>query len=88
MNHIEEHILELYVLGAPEAQDRARDIEEHLNVCAGCRELHGEITAYHHEVGVIAEELARKASEAIVVRAEGAEPALRADPAGGRQSPS
>ena len=39
MTHIDEHILELYVLGAEEVTSQKESIRAHLSVCAGCREM-------------------------------------------------
>lgn len=39
MRHFDEYILELYVLGAPEAADQAQEIKAHLDECYGCRAI-------------------------------------------------
>ena len=39
MRHIEEHTLELYVLGAASVADRRPEIAAHLKACEGCRAL-------------------------------------------------
>lgn len=49
MQHIEEHILELFVLQAKEVQDRREDIQDHLNRCHGCRTLAEAIASFYHD---------------------------------------
>ena len=39
MQHIEEHILELYVLNSDKVSSHRAEIEAHLRVCHGCRDL-------------------------------------------------
>lgn len=50
MLHVDEHTLELYALGAPEAQPRRAEITSHLSECAGCRDLVAEMTRFHAEL--------------------------------------
>src|SRR5208283_3980268 len=46
MKHLDEHMIELYVLGDNKAKDQ-RSIERHLRRCAGCRELEQQIRALY-----------------------------------------
>jgi hypothetical protein len=39
MEHIDQHILELFVLGSEKVQSRRAEIESHLEECYGCRSL-------------------------------------------------
>ncbi len=48
--HLEEGILALYVLKAREVSERRGEIAAHLEHCAGCAQLHQEITEYYAEV--------------------------------------
>ena len=47
MTHIDEHILELYVLGSEKVKSQRRELEEHLLVCHGCRELVEKILRFY-----------------------------------------
>ncbi len=49
MKHIEEHILELYLLGDKSVQSQKREIEAHLKVCAGCQGLVERMTSFYAE---------------------------------------
>ena len=49
MEHVEEHILELYVLGSREVEGRRTEIRTHLETCAGCRSLAEEIASFYAE---------------------------------------
>jgi len=51
MQHIDEHILELYVLNAEEIAARRAEIEAHLGECNGCRALVDEITRFYEDLG-------------------------------------
>jgi hypothetical protein len=51
VKHIDEHILELLVLGDAAARKRERQIAKHLSECIGCRAVFDEIKAYYEEVG-------------------------------------
>ena len=59
--HLEEDILALYVLMAPEVVERRGEIAAHLEHCAGCARLHQEITEYYAEV----DELQKAEAESI-----------------------
>lgn len=48
--HLEESRLALYVLGAPEVQDRRKEIASHLADCAGCADLVEKIRDYYEDV--------------------------------------
>lgn len=48
--HLEEGILDLYVLKAPEVNERRGEIAAHLEHCVGCAKRHQEITEYYAEV--------------------------------------
>ncbi len=50
MTHIEEYILELFVLGAPEVETRRPEILAHLEECHGCRSLVGEIQTFYSQL--------------------------------------
>src|SRR5208283_1247134 len=47
MTHIDEHTLELFVLGAKEVQRRRKTIEAHLKKCEGCRTLVRTMTEFY-----------------------------------------
>lgn len=47
MTHIDEHTLELFVLGAKEVQRKRKAIEAHLRKCEGCRTLVRTMTNYY-----------------------------------------
>ena len=68
MEHIEEKILELYVLEADEVKDSRSEIELHLKKCAGCASLHQEMMKYYEEVNQIREERAEETSQALTLR--------------------
>lgn len=50
MTHIDEHTLELFVLGDAGVHKREREIRTHLNECEGCSALFREIADYYEEV--------------------------------------
>ena len=75
--HLEEGVLGLYVLNAPELGERRREIAVHLEHCAGCAELLQEIASYYAE----AEELQEAKTEIIVPELEGSSPLVRRSPA-------
>ncbi|MFN0157218.1 MAG: FG-GAP repeat domain-containing protein [Bacteroidota bacterium] len=47
MKHIEEHILELYVLGSEKITDRRDEIAAHLKECNGCRHLTAQMAEFY-----------------------------------------
>ncbi len=49
MQHIDEHTIELYVLGASTVQERKDEIEAHFRECYGCRALAEEIDHFYEE---------------------------------------
>jgi hypothetical protein len=53
MEHLEENILALYVLDAPELKERRAEIAAHLDQCAGCAQLRNEMQHYYADVEVI-----------------------------------
>ncbi|TSA23165.1 LamG domain-containing protein [bacterium] len=59
--HLEERLLDLYVLRAPEVNERRGEIAAHLEQCAGCTKRHQEISEYYAEV----EELQKTEAESI-----------------------
>lgn len=52
MIHIEEHILELFVLGSTKIESRRQEIESHLNGCAACRALADEMKSFYAEADI------------------------------------
>ena len=50
MTHIDQHILELYVLGSKDVLRRRASIDRHLVECAGCRSLVDEMREYYGDV--------------------------------------
>jgi hypothetical protein len=50
MKHIDQHTLELFILGSPDPGMSSRQIQRHLKECHGCRELYDEISQYYHRV--------------------------------------
>ena len=59
--HLEERLLDLYVLKAPEVNERRGEIAAHLEQCAGCTRRHQVIIEYYAEV----EELQKADAESI-----------------------
>lgn len=49
MHHIDEHTIELYVLGSELVKDRREEIEAHLEKCCGCRSLADQMEAFYHQ---------------------------------------
>ncbi len=49
MVHVDDHTLELFILGAPEVADRKEEIAAHLAECAGCRTLAENIAEFFLE---------------------------------------
>jgi hypothetical protein len=47
MQHIEEHILELYLLGDKKTLQRRSEIEAHLSECHGCRGMADRIKSFY-----------------------------------------
>ncbi len=47
MQHIDEHIIELYVLGSELVEERRDEIERHFAECHGCRALADQIQAFY-----------------------------------------
>lgn len=68
MQHIDEKLLELYVLDAEEIKDQRAGIEAHLEECAGCASLHQEMREYYDEVEQIRQERPPTSSEALTLR--------------------
>jgi hypothetical protein len=68
MNHVDEKILELYVLGSDAVKDQRRGIEQHVQECPGCGDLLREIKEYYNEVGSIREERANNTEHALARR--------------------
>lgn len=50
MTHIDEHILELYLLGDEKALRQKEVIERHLSECLGCRELAQSMQSFYADV--------------------------------------
>jgi len=50
MEHFDEHSLELFVLNAPEIQNRKAAIQDHLKECHGCKELTNRMVEFHSEL--------------------------------------
>lgn len=51
MKHLDEHVIELHVLGSPTAEDRRGEVERHLAECHGCRALAGEMERFYADFG-------------------------------------
>jgi len=56
MNHIDEKMLELYVMNAEEVKPHRDKIENHLKQCAGCSALYEKLKEYYGEVGLLLEQ--------------------------------
>jgi len=56
MNHPDEKILELYILGAKQDPDQRSAIETHLKGCDGCSALFREMKQYYGDVAVLQEQ--------------------------------
>ena len=50
MNHLDETTLELFVLKSPEIDSQRPEIEQHIQECAGCRELYDAIASFYADV--------------------------------------
>jgi len=50
MKHLDEHTIELYVLGDHSVNEQKRSIETHLRICAGCRELELRIKSLYSSI--------------------------------------
>ncbi|MBI5471349.1 MAG: hypothetical protein HY961_03290 [Ignavibacteriae bacterium] len=50
MNHIDEHTLELYVLESSKIAAQRQEIEDHLHLCVGCRELVAQMSAVYRDL--------------------------------------
>ncbi|MBW7889270.1 MAG: hypothetical protein H3C35_13090 [Bacteroidetes bacterium] len=57
MKHIDEHTLELYILGEEKALRKNNAIEKHLQQCAGCRELAKKMQTFYADVNAELENL-------------------------------
>lgn len=68
MDHINESILELYVLEATEVFAQRGAIEQHINSCDGCRNLYEEINSYYLDVEQLTEERLQKNTQLITLR--------------------
>lgn len=55
MDHIDEKILELFVLEAQDVTNKRAKIEQHLKECEGCASLYEEISEYYKEVEQLSE---------------------------------
>lgn len=49
MHHIDEHIIELYILGSDLVKEQVDEIETHLKECHGCRTLAGQMEAFYKQ---------------------------------------
>lgn len=68
MEHIDEKILELYVLEGDDVADKRNEIETHLKECAGCAALVSEINDYYKEVEEIRAQHTELNSKALTLR--------------------
>jgi predicted anti-sigma-YlaC factor YlaD len=72
MNHVSEQILELYLLNGTESAEQRIGIEDHLKVCAQCRDLFTEMQSYYQLLEHGPKQLSpvNESSFGIVVRSE------------------
>ena len=49
MHHIDEHTIELYILGSEVVKEQTAEIEAHLKECHGCRTLAGQMEAFYKQ---------------------------------------
>ncbi len=68
MIHIDEKILELYLLGAAQTKEQWAEIEVHLKECSGCAALYQEMKGYYDEVEGLQAERAEANKEALTLR--------------------
>lgn len=47
MHHIDEHTIELYILGYELEKEQITEIETHLKECHGCRKLAGQMETFY-----------------------------------------
>lgn len=71
MQHLDEHTLELFVLGDPAILKRRRAIEAHLTSCRGCRQLVEKMQTVYREAEreILQESAARAASRSLIKKA-------------------
>lgn len=68
MNHIDEKILELFVLDAEEVRGERAGIERHLLECAGCADLAKEMRGFYDEVSELRNKRPEQETRALTVR--------------------
>ncbi|MBI3193632.1 MAG: VCBS repeat-containing protein [Ignavibacteriae bacterium] len=68
MNHIEEQVLELYVLGSAKVETQRDLITTHLQKCEGCSTLVAEMKSYYLEVEQIQTERQEHQQQALTLR--------------------
>ena len=78
MKHVDQHILELYVLGDKEILRRRASIERHLLECAGCGSLVKEMQSYYVDLDRHYKDRAKEAhvSEEVLARSNEDLPSL------------
>jgi hypothetical protein len=62
MKHIDEHILELYVLGSEEVRKQRAAIERHLGQCPGCSSIVEEMRRYYEDADLEYDQHPRESS--------------------------
>jgi hypothetical protein len=68
MKHLEENIIELYVLGYLENTEERKAIEKHLKECHGCQASYQEIADYYADVEHLQEQRLKASPQALTVR--------------------
>ncbi|MBI4810497.1 MAG: hypothetical protein HY800_03470, partial [Ignavibacteriales bacterium] len=51
MHHIDEHTIELYILGSDLVKEQIAEIEAHFKECYGCRSLAEQVEAFYQDAG-------------------------------------
>ncbi len=78
MIHLDENIIELFVLGDERACKREKQIKRHLEECLGCRKLYQDIKNYYEEVerekNSVAQPLSRMTERSLVRKRDELEP--------------
>lgn len=68
MKHLEENIIESYVLGYLENTEEYKAIEEHLKKCQGCQASYQEIADYYADVEHLQEQRLNASPQALTIR--------------------
>jgi hypothetical protein len=71
MQHLDEHTIELYILGSDLVKDQIHEIEVHISECHGCRSLAGQTRIFYENAKnalEVSDHLSSEPSKAIIKR--------------------